>query len=219
MKLLPVLLVAALGVGCSGAALAQKGGSDRPERPWMVRLRLLSMQNSNRSEPFSAAGTNFPANAVSVSDKIFPEVDLSYFFTKHFAAELILTYPQEHSVNLAGVGKIGTITHLPPTLVFQYHHPIKNSRLEPYIGLGVNFTWITDAKLNAAGIPLDVTRDSVGFAFQIGADYRISKNVYLNLDYKHINLNPNVKVHDTGARLTNAAVDPDLLSVGVGYRF
>jgi outer membrane protein len=31
-----------------------------------------------------------------------PELDISYFFTPNFAAELILTYPQKHDIRSNG---------------------------------------------------------------------------------------------------------------------
>ena len=212
-----------------------KGAAALPtEGPWMVRLRLLSMSNADLSAPFtiggtSAAtsvahandvgGTSIPANAIHVSDKVFPEVDVTYFITRQWSTELILTYPQDHAVSVAGVGNIGTIRHLPPCLTVQYHYPIKKSRFTPYIGAGVNFTWITSSNLAAAGIPLDVSRTSFGLVTQIGVDYSLGKHLYLNFDYKHINLNPDLKIKATGAHLSNVEVNPDLLSVGVGYRF
>lgn len=193
--------------------------SNLPYGPWLVRLRLLSMSNSNGSAPFSAAGVNFPANSLHLSNKVFPEVDFSYFVTQNWAAELVLTYPQDHAVSLAGLGQIGTIRHLPPALLFQYHYPIPQSHLKPYVGAGVNFTWVTSSNLQAASIPLDITRTSVGFAYQIGADYDLGHHFSLNLDFKHFNLNPDIKIKASNAKLTNADVSPDLLSLGIGYRF
>ena len=201
------------------SALKTASDTESSGGPWLVRLRMVSMINANRSAPFTAAGVNFAPDSLHLSDKVLPEVDLSYFVTPHWAAELIATYPQDHAVSLSGLGPIGTVRHLPPTLMFQYHEHLKNSRLTPYIGLGVNFTWITSVNLKAAGIPLDVTRTSVGFAYQIGVDYDLGHHFSLNLDYKHINLNPDVKVKATETKLTNAQIDPDLLSLGIGYRF
>jgi hypothetical protein len=34
------------------------------------------------------------SDRIGVSNKTIPEVDISYFFTKNIAAELVLTYPQ-----------------------------------------------------------------------------------------------------------------------------
>lgn len=208
------------GLALSGTpTLAQNTTAKSSDGPWLVRLRMLSMSNANETTPFTAAGINFPANAIHVSDKVFPEVDFSYFVTRHWAVELVLTYPQDHAVSVAGVGHIGTIRHLPPILSVQYHYPIPRSRFTPYVGAGVNFTWVTSVNLNAANIPLDATRTSVGFAVQAGVDYDLGKHFSLNLDYKHMNLNPDIKVKATGAKLANAGVNPDLLSLGLGYRF
>lgn len=220
MKAYPSILAA---LACSALFAppvhAQGIASEPTEGPWMVRLRLLSMSNGNQSAPFNAAGVSFPANAVHLSDKVFPEADVSYFFGRQWSTELILTYPQDHAVSVAGLGNIGTVRHLPPALTLQYHIPVPKSRFHPYIGAGVNFTWITGAHLSAAGIPLDVSRTSFGFVSQIGVDYSLGKHLYLNFDYKHMNLNPDLKVKATGAKLSNVGINPDLISVGVGYRF
>lgn len=200
-------------------AFAQASGTDKVEKPWMVRLRVLKLDTANKSDAFSALETNFPKNAVHVADKTFPEVDISYFFTKNIATELVLTYPQRHDVSLEGVGKLGTIDHLPPTLMAQYHFVIPNAPIEPYVGAGVNYTRITRARLAVAGVPLEVGRSSVGFAYQIGADFKVADNLYLNLDYKHLKLDTDVKVKADGTKLTNARLDPDLLSIGIGVRF
>ena len=73
--------------------------------PWSVRLRATYLQTVDESDAFSALGINFAADAVSVSDRLIPEIDIAYAFTDTLSAELVLTIPQEHSVSLAGVGK------------------------------------------------------------------------------------------------------------------
>ena len=217
LRLLMTLLPALALFG--GPARAQKNISPAGEGPWLVRLRIIGLNTADQSAPFSAAGVNFPANAVHVSSKIIPEVDGTYFITRHWATELVLTYPQDHGVSVAGLGNIGQIHHLPPVLTLQYHQQIPKTRFKPYVGLGFNFTWITDSNLTTAGIPLDVTRTSIGFAYQVGIDYDLGKHFSLNFDYKHVNLNPDVKIRATGAKLANAEIDPDLIGLGVGYHF
>ncbi|MCP2936874.1 hypothetical protein NK983_29725, partial [Salmonella enterica subsp. enterica serovar Typhimurium] len=80
------------------------------EGNWMVRARALYMNPDNDN----SGGLGLPID-VEAENKTFPEIDITYFFTKNIAAELILTYPQKHDVELGGVG-IGSIKHLPPTL-------------------------------------------------------------------------------------------------------
>ena len=36
---------------------------------------------------------------LSIDDKVIPEVDISYFVTPQFAVELVLTYPQKHTIS------------------------------------------------------------------------------------------------------------------------
>ena len=64
-----------------------------------------------------------PNSGLSISDQVVPELDISYFFTKNIAAELILGVTR-HSIS--GTGSlanlpIGKTTLLPPTLTLQYH--------------------------------------------------------------------------------------------------
>ncbi|MDX1931929.1 MAG: OmpW family outer membrane protein [Capsulimonadales bacterium] len=198
-------------------AHAQDTPTTPPVGPWLVRLRALNLSPANKSNAFSALGINFGSDAVEVNSKWFPEIDVTYFFTPNFAAELILTYPQEHTVRLNGA-RLGTFKHLPPTLTAQYHFNIPKSPVKPYAGLGINYTRISDVKLSVAGTELDLSKSSFGFAFNLGVDYKFTEKIYINLDYKYVDLNADVKVKN-GGKLTKAQIDPDLISFGVGYRF
>ena len=178
--------------------------------PWMVRLRAVAIQPANKSD----AASGIPADAIHVSNKTIPEVDFSYFFSANLAAELILTVPQQHDVTLSGA-KIGTFKHLPPTLTAQWHF-LPGQTVNPYLGAGLNFTLISDVKL-ASGA-LDLSKSSLGAALQVGVDFKVAKNCFINLDAKYVQLKSDVKTA-AGAKVTTVKVDPLLLGVGVGYRF
>ena len=179
--------------------------------PWMIRLRAVALQPANKSDAFSTVG----ADAIHVSNKTIPDVDISYFFTKNFSAELVLTVPQEHDVTLNGV-KLGTFKHLPPTLTAQWRF-LPGATFNPYVGAGLNLTLISDVKL--AGGALDLDKSSVGLAAQVGADIKIAPSWYLNVDVKYVQIKSDVKVAATGAKVTTVKVDPMLYGVGIGYRF
>jgi outer membrane protein len=181
------------------------------EGPWMIRLRAVQIQTANKSDGFATV----PADAIHVSNKTIPELDFSYFFTKNFSAELILTVPQEHDVTLMGT-KIGTFKELPPTLTAQWHF-LPGGTVNPYVGAGLNFTLISDVKL-ASGA-LDLGKSSTGLAAQAGVDFKVASNCYINLDVKYVQLKTDVKVAATGQKLTTVKVDPMLYGVGIGYRF
>lgn len=202
-------LIAGTWAGCAQAA----------EGDWLVRVRALQMSPSNDN----STTTVVPAlGEVKAEDKLFPEVDISYFFTPHIAAELILTVPQKHDVELGGVN-IGSVKHLPPTLTLQYHFNPAGT-IRPYAGIGLNYTRFSSVKLDAGtvlggSVPLRVDRSSFGWAAQIGVDIQLAPQWFLNLDAKYVKIDTDIAVKGAGIPVTKLDIDPLLLSVGLGYRF
>lgn len=208
-----------LALLAAAVALALPATAAEPN-PWMVRVRALYMDPADKSEPVPALGV--PADAITVSEKLFPEVDVSYFFTKHLAAELVLTYPQKHDVTveksvLGGPVKIGTFKHLPPTLSLQYHFT-PDADFRPYVGAGINYTWIMDDNLEIPGVgQLTLESGSFGGSYGAGFDWRLDKNLFLNVDVKKVYISSDVKLG--GNKVTSVGVDPVLYSIGLGWRF
>ena len=94
----------------------------------MVRARAVQLNRAN---------SDSTGLGLSINNKTIPEADVSYFFTKNLAAELILTVPQSQTLYSNGTS-IGSLKHLPPTLTVQYHFDLPSFR--PYVGAGVNYT-------------------------------------------------------------------------------
>ena len=195
-----LLAAAALCALTSGAAMAQNYPQDGK---WMVRARAVHLDSANKdSTPLD----------LSVNNKMIPEVDISYFFTKNLAAELILTVPQKHTLRAGGTD-IGSLKHLPPSLLVQYHFTDAPG-FKPYVGAGVNYTRFSSIRLPAG---VDIDRNSFGAALQVGVDIPVAKNVYLNLDVKKVFIKTDVSA--AGAKLGTFKVDPVLVGVGLGWRF
>jgi outer membrane protein len=196
-----ILIAAAVGMLVAGSVAAQ-------ESPWLVRARAvqLNMVNSDTT-----------GLGLTVNDKTIPEVDISYFFNKNVAAELILTVPQKQHVYSNGTD-LGTFKHLPPTLTLQYHFT-DFAGYKPYVGAGLNYTQITAEKISAGGGTNNVTLSdkSVGGALQVGVDIPLTKQVSLNIDVKKVYLKTHV--YAGGVDAGTLKLDPVLLGVGVGYRF
>lgn len=190
-------------------ALAVAGGLALPmfaqaqATPWMVRVHALNLDSANKD----STGLD-----LTVNNKVFPEVDISYFFTPNVAAELVLTYPQKHTVKAGGT-EIGTLKHLPPTLSLQYHFTDMGA-FKPYVGAGLNYTHFSSVNLPAG---VDIKRNSYGLAVGAGFDYEIQKNVYLNVDVKKVQIKTTVSAG--GSDIGDFKVDPLLVGVGVGFRF
>lgn len=198
------VLAALIAAGLSIPAFAQSA----PEGNWMVRVRAVNIDTANKSDAFGTVGKD----EVHVSDKVIPEVDISYFITPNIAAELILTYPQEHNVSIAGA-KIGTVEELPPTLLLQYHF-MPEGKFRPYVGLGVNYTLYTNDDLPPG---LSTDNDSIGLALQVGMDVQLAPQWFLNVDLKKVKMGTDVSAN--GTKVTHLDIDPWLFGVGVGYRF
>lgn len=168
----------------------------------MVRVRALHLQSTN--------GDSTPLS-LSINNKWLPEVDVSYFFSPNFAAELVLTVPQKQTLSAGGTA-IGSFKHLPPSLTAQYHFP--QAGFTPYIGAGVNYT-----RLSAVNLPagVDIKRNSFGPVLQVGVDIPVAKNLYLNLDLKKAYIRTDVSV--AGVGIGTFKVDPLMFGVGLGWRF
>jgi outer membrane protein len=190
-----------------GTLFALSAVAHAADGPWMVRARALHMNVHNGNAPEVAGGR------IELNNKWFPQLDVSYFFSRNWAAELALTIPQEHDVLRDGT-VIGAVKHLPSTLLLQYHFA-PDDTLRPYIGLGLNYTHITSVSLPAG---IDVERDSVGAVLQIGMNIRLSDKWFLNLDAKKVYINTEVK-STAGAWITTLNVDPAFYGIGLGYRF
>lgn len=186
----------------SGAAFA----ADQSEGPWMVRARAVSLNSAN---------TDSTGLGLSINNKWIPEVDISYFYSKNIAVELILTVPQSHTLTSTALGKdIGTVEHLPPTLLVQYHFD-GNGGAKPYIGAGINYTRFT--KTDILGGAATLNKDSWGGALQVGVDIPLSKGMYLNFDLKKVYIKSDVYVGTANAG--DFKVDPVLFGIGLGWRF
>ncbi|MBP8150842.1 MAG: OmpW family protein [Xylophilus sp.] len=199
-----LLAVAALCALTSGAAMAQQ-----QDGKWQVRVRAVHLDSANKD----STGLD-----LSVNDKVIPELDISYYFTPNFAAELILTYPQKHNVR-AGDVKIGSLKHLPPTLLAQYHFT-NFGAFKPYVGAGINYTRFSSVKFDPAveaALDPSIKKNSWGGALQVGFDYALDKNWSINFDVKKVYIATDV--YSFGAKVGKFKVDPLLVGVGVGYRF
>jgi outer membrane protein len=185
------------------------------QTPWSVRLGVIELQPANKSDAIPALGV--PSDAIQVNSKAFPELDILYTFLPNIVAELVLTYPQKQDVTLSGAN-IGTFKHLPPSLVGQYHF-LPGKLFDPYAGIGVNFTWITSVHLNVPGVgPLDLSKTSVGLALDVGGDFNFAKRWFVNADIKYIRpLESDLSAG--GTKVSTVRVNPELFSLGVGYRF
>ena len=193
------------------AAQAQSSG----ENPWMVRVRAVDVLYQN-----GQSGAVQDLN-VKAKNQWIPEFDVSYFFTKNIAAELVLTWPQQVNITAGqGNANIGKITALPPSLLAQYHFTDLGA-FKPYVGAGINYTIFGNRQnFPALGNQVQVDQSSVGFVGQVGMDYMFDKNWGLNLDLKYATMSTNVTgtggLAGASGKLT---LNPWMPAAGITYKF
>jgi outer membrane protein len=183
---------------------------------FMVRARGLGVLPGDSSSNISAIGGHVNASQTAV-----PELDFSYFFTDHWATELILATSQ-HTLRASGtaVGSfdVGSVWALPPTVTMQYHF-LPHEAFSPYIGAGLNATlWYGEQP--SSPVTHFTVGNSWGPAMQIGFDYNIAGHWFLNMDAKYIMMNVAARVDALSTTVrAHDQLNPVLLGAGIGYRF
>jgi len=207
---------------------------------WVVRLRTVNVSPNEDSSLGKTLNQNVapvmsPGAELKVSDKLIPELDISYYFTKNIAAELILATGTRHNVRinddaLATVGDqdLGSVNLLPPTLTAQWHFN-PDQKIDPYIGAGINYTLFMDKKLSVnkgplAGHKIKVDSDSFGFALQAGVDINLADGWLLNADVKYVTIDTDVKLKGavtSGAwtKIDDLDINPWVIGIGIGKKF
>ncbi|MBU3693801.1 MAG: OmpW family protein [Rhodocyclaceae bacterium] len=216
--LLPLIATAALAT----AALP----AEAKEGDWVVRLRAAHISPEDESRlDLDGIGKGQPrdgANWLVVDSNTIPEVDISYYLTDHIAAELILAVGSRHHVDIEGTAgqPLGSVNLLPPTLLAQWHFR-PNQTIDPYIGLGINYTRFMDNTLGTGGGSdrnIHTERNAFGPAIQFGADYNLEGGWLLNVDVKKVWIDTDVSLAGVG-KIDRLDINPWVFSVGFGKKF
>ena len=206
------LVIAAAAAGLLAPAFAQAQAQFK-DGDWMLRVRAVDLLWQNGQSGAVVQGAN-----VKASNKVIPELDVSYFFTKNIAAELVLTYPQTININyLASQQNLCSIKALPPSLLEQYHFTDLGA-FKPYVGVGVNYTMFSN-RSNLMNGQYSVGSSSAGVAAQVGMDYMFDKNWGLNVDVKYITMSTNVTSTAYGTNVGTLTLNPWTPAVGIAYKF
>lgn len=176
-----------------------------------IRLRAVEIVPDVSSHVGSTKGV------VTITDTTIPEVDISYFFTEHWAVEVIAG-TDKHSIYLKDGTKLGTAYLLPPVVALQYHFD-HIGPLKPYLGAGPQYTWFYDKSKDGALGKLHLT-DGFGFALQAGTDIALGDTgAFLNIDVKKVFLQTTASFGAANTVAAHVNINPWLIGAGVGYKF
>src|SRR5690554_57107 len=204
----------------------------------LVRAGVVTVTTSESTSGVMVDGTTDLGGEATLNNNTQLGLNFAYMVTNKVAVELLGASPFEHDVAIKGTdagavdGALGKVKHLPPTLSAVYFPLDAGSAFQPYVGVGVNYTWFFDEKVtsdakagkNAASFPLTnlKVKNSWGWAAQVGADYMLTENIMLNGQIRYIDIDTEATV-DVAGGAAHAKVDvnikPVVYMVGLGYKF
>lgn len=136
----------------------------------------------------------------------------SYMLTDNWGVELLAATPFSHGVNLDG-NEVAKVKHLPPSLMAQYYFGNAQSKVRPYVGAGINYTFFFDEEAKGGLNSVDAD-DSWGLAAQAGLDMAVTENVFVNGSVWYMDIDTDVSVN--GQFFEKTSIDPIGLMVGLG---
>jgi len=209
----------------AGPVVAHQSGD------FIVRMGGIKVAPDVSSDAFDSALPVVGGLEVDVDDDTQLGLTFAYMVTDSIGVELVGATPFTHDIILDTGGSgvvIGETSHLPPTLLAQFYAP-QLGPVRGYLGAGVNYTLFFDDSIDDAvvspllgGADVDVKlSNSVGFAWEVGADFLINENWLLNASVWNIDIDTEARLYVNDARVDkiDVEIDPWVYMVGVGYRF
>ncbi|MHB0774477.1 OmpW/AlkL family protein [Halomonas sp. WWR20] len=164
--------------------------------------------------PKSDNGTLNGGIDVDVQDDRGFAITFGYRFLDKLGVELLAADRFEHDIELNG-DTLASTKHLPPTLTLQYY-PLggTQSRVQPYVGAGINYTHFSDDKSALGNLELD---DSWGAAGQVGVDLLINEHWALNAAAWYLDIDTDASLD--GNDLGTVDIDPVVVMGALSFRF
>lgn len=145
---------------------------------------------------------------------------LSYFMSDRVSMELLAARPIEQRISVSGLGNVGAMIQLPPTVTLRYHFA-PNQTWQPYVGAGVN--WVSDFDGDALGGSKELRSEGTsGYALQAGVYYELSDRWMLNLETRYSNLDLALRDRSASSSVNASSqsnLSPMVTAFKLGYRF
>ena len=232
-----LLNFSALRIAMAGASIMLGGASawadDVPSNNVRLGSETVFYHTSadDLAGPFVPPGVNFEAQNLET-------LYMAYVrrLSSRFDVELSLGYPPLVKIKGSGPQELGSVPYdgqviasarwIAPTLFVEYKFMSENSRLRPYVGVGVNYTTFYDRYSTAEGnavsggpTKLSMTA-SVGPAATAGLSYRLSGHWSVYGSYNVAQVKTSLAAYTGGVvRTTNISFGPQVLIIAVGYSF
>lgn len=227
-KIVTLALGAAMSLAATGAYAGNAGPNDIRAGVYLVHF---DAQAGDISGPYVPPGLNLHVNNVAT-------LYLAYVRTvsTHFNIELTAGYPPLTKTEGRGPATLGSVPYngkiistarwFSPTLLFEYVFGDANSRLRPYVGVGVNYTMFFSRQSTAAGNaasggPTSISLpSSVGPAATVGLSYEINDRWHVYGSYSVAQVNTKLTANTAGLlRTSEIHFWPNTVVISAGYSF
>ena len=159
-----------------------------------------------------------------------PVFHVGYGWTDNIALELAMGLPYQHDIigagALDGVGVVGTVKSLPPTLFASYRFFAPETPVRTYAGLGATYAYFTDesgsgkltALSNIGGPPTTFSiKNKVAATVQLGIVYNINTRWFVDANISKTFLKTTVSF--SSGQTQDMTLNPQAVTLGLGYKF
>jgi outer membrane protein len=214
----------------------------------------FSESHASHLSSSSAFGTFDSSTSAQLHNAATAGLILQHFFTDHISVEGLIAYPPTldgfaqgtaaplgqggPQLPVGGMRPLLSARAWPATMLVQYSFFSGASKFRPFLGVGANYTWYSNIKLNpefsgaaqefagpggSVHSSLSPSWNPVGTA---GFTYALSEHVYLNASVIYFPLKTNATITSVAANgettLTNRLhvnANPIIAFAGIGYLF
>jgi outer membrane protein len=215
-------------LGLAAALAFASGASAQSAGQWTAKFGANKLTPKVVSGDISAPA--LPGSKGDVSGDTQPVLVFAYGFTDNISAEMALGTPYEHKIygagSLEGVGQLGSVKALPPTLFAQYRFFEPSSVLRPFVGVGVTYVHFfketgsgkMTAITNPGGPPTTFSIDNkLTYSVQAGLAVNLGERWFVDATFVKTKLSTDT--HFSTGQKQHMKLDPSAILVAVGYKF
>ena len=216
-----LLTASALACAASGA-MAQSAGH------WMLKGGFNGIAPQVKSGDLSPP--SLPGSQVDVKSANSVIASAAYMLTDHVSFETFIGLPYRHDVvgdgALSGLGKIGSVKQVSPTVFAQYRFMAPDAAFRPYLGVGLTYAYFygeegsgaLTALTNPGGVPTRLSAESAfGVTLQGGLTLRLNGPWYLDVMVSKSFIKNSTRL-STGQSV-DTKLDPVSTGLSIGYQF
>lgn len=220
-------------------AAAQQAGDN------IVNIGWFHLRPDEKSEPLYRH-TPAPAGPAVGSSATISNADtlglaFTHFVTDNFALTADLGIPPKFKLygggTLAGLGQLGEAKQWSPAVIAKWYFGDKDSKLRPFVGLGVTYVWYSGVHLtrsmqaaSSGNVPGGTAEANLSSSWapvaNVGLTYNIDKKWSLGLSVAYIPLKTDAEIIGRNAagtpfvrNTTTLTLDPLVTFLSVGYKF